>query len=292
MCHENSDAQTGMYPSFASNDQPYCWFEGNSENRRQEGSQPFSDRASRVWLITGSLSGCFPILEVVVLAAKTDVLSSRDRHAMPVRQSRHRWPLGLRRHIPDSQDGVQKTLDQTHRRQECSPGIHRGLPAIGIHGLRVIIRLNLLGFPLKLTIGRREILFACAHTDGCPPKALFSDRSGNIDLFPGNGAVFFIGSRILLVRCRPVLLWCQPYCSAPCGCSAGEWSSHLFQTHALRPRPEPLLQKEDIVCCRGITRHIRHHKRRTNLPHLLIRFRDDSPNSDALFHGFFREIME
>ena len=66
-CHENPDAQTDIYPSFASIDQPYCWFASNSENRRLEGSPPFSDRASTAWFLRGSLSGWSPILEVVVL---------------------------------------------------------------------------------------------------------------------------------------------------------------------------------------------------------------------------------
>lgn len=34
-------------------------------------------------------------------------------------------------------------------------------PCLGIHSLRVISRLNLPGFPLTLSAGRRELLFAC-----------------------------------------------------------------------------------------------------------------------------------
>ena len=95
--------------------------------------------------------------------------------------------------VPNFEKGVQETFDDGDGHKQSAPGFLGGSPAVGINGLWGIIRGNVLGFLLELTIGFGQGRFISVQSDGGPQDAIRSHRGGNIGFVPIEASVFFIG---------------------------------------------------------------------------------------------------
>ena len=196
------------------------------------------------------------------------------------------------RDILDTQDRMQKALNDADRREELLPRLHRGSPAIGIHGLRLIIRVNLVRFSFKLLVRLCELSFSRSWTDGGSEKTVLPHCRRNVHLFPGN----------------PTMLFVRPQVSGEFrgmfdGGADHVVPSHMdFQTfdehHILLKHPGscpirgPFGEEENLFGGVRIARHIGHHKGGANLPDFPVCFGHNPSHSNPLFDRLLGKSME
>lgn len=86
------------------------------------------------------------------LAVRKLIYPLLDIYPRPAVEFRHNFLVAFLGSLANFEEGMQKALDKSNRSKKCLPCFLSGQPAIRIHRIRRVVRVNLLGFCLKIAV--------------------------------------------------------------------------------------------------------------------------------------------